>query len=251
MRLSTLIFLMKLKGSIILLVVPYLLTAQNPEAILNKYLDTVSTRGFDNWSKIRSAYIESKTFYYDLNDGQSLVNSDVLTLKQYRLWPDKSVTEVFQDSTLISRFYHVNGKHLYVRGNMDPIKISTEPYEPYFEFEPVIVSHLMKNSKSIEMVGEKNFDSLLCYQVKLKTKELIWNLFINVKSFRLEYWSNSKGENIEVLTRLSDYKKIDGCLIPMSEEKIKNGKVFYWSKRTKVVLNSNIDLNKFVLNTPE
>ncbi len=225
------------------------LAAQTPTELLNKYYDTVSFGDFRNWEKIKSAWIEKSSFY-DQNryDGNGLsVQSEPSKAFIYRIWPDSSLIEVFSNSLKVSSLYHVGKKRVFVLENMPPMELGDNgPYEPYFEFEPVMVKHTVQRSKSIRLTGIEKIDSVQCYNLRVVTKGLTWHFYFNSTTFLLEYWNNSPtDEESPTLTKVYNYKRVENVLISFSELKKKNNSVFYSSDIVQISLNTFIDPKKF------
>ncbi|MEI9919700.1 MAG: hypothetical protein WDO14_12990 [Bacteroidota bacterium] len=224
------------------------LFAQSANDVLENYFKVVSNGDINNWDKIKTAYLEtSDTFVQPGNQNvPSLLSQKGSRQKMYRVWPDMSMTEVFDDTVVSASYYHVKGKHFLIFKQNPPIPLPTGPYEPYFEFEPVMVYHALKKNKQVENLGLKNIGTCECFDIKIVTKNLIWHFYINPDNSLLEYWSNSTDGEETTITRVFNYAKIDNYLIPLSESKSRDGHDFFWSKRNVVKLNIPIDPNKFV-----
>lgn len=218
---------------------------QSAKEVVEKYFSAVSNGNFENWLKIKSAYLEidfASEFENQIQFGPRIKK----TFKIYRVWPDKSTSELYYDSMLVNKSYHVKNKSFLVTGGGAVMPVSPGPYEQYFEFDPILIKKVVDKSKKIELIGIKDTDSIKCYDVKIVTKDLVWHFYFNVDSFLLEYWSNaSDGLPTETVTKVFDYKKFNECLIPMSEVKLKNGSPFHWATRKRVELNIEIDPSKF------
>lgn len=218
---------------------------QNAKEVVEKYFSAVSTGDFGNWLKIRSAYLEVD-FVSQFEDQIQFGPQIKKTFKIYRVWPDKSTSEMYYDSVLVDKSYHVKNKSFLLKDGGAIIPVSPGPYEQYFEFDPVLIKKVIDKSKKIELTGIRSIDSIKCYVVKIATRDLVWHFYFNVDNFLLEYWSNSPdGLPEETLTKVFDYEKFNGCLIPMSEVKFKNGSPFHWATRKRVELNIDIDPSKF------
>jgi len=129
-------------------------------------------------------------------------------------------------------------------GNMPTLeKPAPERDEFYSPHLPVQISKLVAKSKSIELSGVKSFPltGVECYEIKVLTKGRTYLLYINTETFLLEYWNGREDEDQSILSRLYDYKRIDGLLIPMSDCLMKNGIVYFSSKTRKYLINPNID----------
>lgn len=225
------------------------LVAQTPTELLNKYYDAVSFGDFRNWKKIKSARIETSGFYdHSRYNGNGLpVQSEPSRAFIYRIWPDSCVIESFSDSLQVTRLYNVGKKRVFVLYNMPPLELGNDGlYEPYFEFEPIIVKHTVQRSKSVRLMGIEKIDSIQCYNLRVTTKGLTWHFYFNTTTFLLEYWSNSPtDEENPTLTKVYNYKRVENVLISFSELKKKNNSVFYSSDIVKISLNTFIDPKKF------
>lgn len=128
---------------------------------------------------------------------------------------------------------------------MPPMPLSSGPYEPYFQFDPIIIRNVINKAKSVKLIGIRELDGLNCYDIQVDTKDLIWHLYFNIETFLLEYWNNSPEGDTSILTKVFNYKKFGDYLIPMSEIKGRNGIVFFGSDIQKLDLNIYIDPEKF------
>lgn len=228
--------------------------AQTADEILDHYFAAVSNGDVDNWSKIKSAYIESESSYFELKPGEISTNSagpKKKIEKRYRQWPDKSMSELYEDSVLVSTTYHVGNNHFMVMNHRAPIPIDTRPYEPYFEFDPILIQHTVEKSTSIRLRGIKKIDSLHCYDIQVVTPALVWHFYFNTTTFLLEFWNNSVNGDTSNFTKVYDYKKVNDLLIPTAEAKFKNGIMFYSAKVTQLILNAPINPKKFLFKAPQ
>jgi hypothetical protein len=223
--------------------------AQNPHELINNYLATVSNGNVNNWKKLKTAYIESITYY-----NQSSLDQKVIDLKEqkntlhkiYVQWPDKSRDDLYEDDSVrTSSFFHVGNDHFFVMGNMAPMPLSPGPYEPHFQFIPVIINNVLTKSSHVGYLGMKSIESQDFHEIKLITKDLIWHIYINPQTELVEYWNNSPDGDKSTLTKVFDYQAFDGVLIPLSEVKTKNGVVFFLSQIKKLELNKPLDPDVF------
>jgi hypothetical protein len=228
--------------------------AQTADEILEHYFAVVSNGDVDNWSKIKSVYIESEGSYFESKPGEVASTSSgpkKKLEKKYRVWPDKSVSELYEDSVLISTTYHVGANHFIVSNNRPPVQIDTRPSEPYFEFDPIVIQHTLEKSASVKLRGIKKIDSLHCYDIQVVTSSLVWHFYFNTTSYLLEFWNNSVDGDTSNFTKVYDYKKINDFLIPTAEAKFKNGILFYSAKVAQLVLNAPISPKKFTYKTSQ
>jgi hypothetical protein len=215
--------------------------AQSPSAIVDKYYRAVG--GIENWESLRTAYVESRAMFLgsNLNAISGMHDPDTSFNKTYRVWPDKGMSQTYQDSVITITTYSVKKKHFFIFMGMPPVERSPGPYEPYFEFEPVMVKNTIKKSKSLELVGRTNIFSSECFDIKVYGRELTWHLYFNVSDSLLVAWSNSPYDTHTTITRVFDYRRLDNLLMAFGEEKYNNGHVFFWGERSKVDLNIPID----------
>jgi hypothetical protein len=221
------------------------LSAQDPLEIIRHYFDTVSTGDISKWNNIQSVYMESQSSISMDNfhtKSTKFSGQKINVQKLYRVWPDKSRIDTYVDSTLTSSLYNLGDNNFFVFGNMAPVPVSAGPYEPYFEFEPVIVKHVIDKKRKITLLGIKDMFGSNCFDIEVTTKGLTWHFYFNTKTYLLEYWSNSTATTEAAsLTKVSDYKKYGDFLIATSETKRTTGGDFFWSIRKKIAINAPID----------
>jgi hypothetical protein len=144
----------------------------------------------------------------------------------------------------LSTFYFLKNKTILLLGNTPPIiKRSFAQDEDYLsDHLPVEIKSLMEKSRSVELLGIKQFppDGIQCYEIKIATKDRKRLLYINTNTFLLEYWNLLKDGEISFLVKFSDYKRIDDFLMPMSDYAMRNGIVFHWKKIRKIEINADI-----------
>lgn len=234
----------------ILLCVPMVLPAQDPLTIVQHYFDTVSNGDVSHWNDIKSVHIESITAYSAENfDKKTTDFSEKRTslTKLFRVWPDKSRLDTYNDSTIASTFLHVDDESFFVIGNLPPMRPSAGPYESDFEFEPIMVKHVIDKRKKISLLGEKDMYGSGCYDIEVVTKSLTWHFYFNVETSLLDYWSNSPDGEPVSITRVFNYKRFGDYLIPTSETKRTEAGEFFWSRVTRLDLNVAIDPSLFVM----
>jgi hypothetical protein len=122
------------------------------------------------------------------------------------------------------------------------------PRDEFFSTHiPVQISKLVSKSKSIELLGIKEFplDGFSCYEIKMITKGRSYVLYINTKTFLLQYWNNREDGDLSILTKFFNYKKVEEFLIPMSDSMMKDGVVYFSNTTKKYLINTPIDLQIF------
>lgn len=142
-------------------------------------------------------------------------------------------------------------KSVILIGNMPPlIKKPFDNEDFYSEHLPVKIFQIADKSKSVELLGIKEFpnEGLLCYEIKIHAKGRNYFLYINTETFLLEYWNGRPDEDRSILSKFYNYKRVDGFLIPMSDCLMRNGIVYYWCNKRKVEFNKEIDPEVFVYN---
>lgn len=227
------------------------LYGQNAREIVNHYLDTVSNGNIDNWNKIKSIYSESEGLYNQYNYEHKvnfLKREKPNFTKVFLVFPYNRKHELYEDSAftqLLSTFYFLENRTIILMSNMPPvIKSSPSSRDEFFsDHLPVQIWKLMNKSKSVELLGIKEFpnDGFSCYEIKINIKGRNYYLYINTKTLLLEYWNGNGEDDRSFLTKYYNYKKVDDFLMPMSQSAMRNGIVYYWSNTSKIEINAAID----------
>ena len=229
--------------------------AQDAREIINHYLDTVSNGDINNWTKITSMYTESEVYYsqQDFDQNVNLLNADKSNYhKLYKTLPHNLKIESYEDSSftkLLSTSYSQKNKAILLIGNIPPIiKNSVQQDEFSSDFLPIQIWKIANSSNAIELLSVKEFplDGIQCYEIKITRKRRNYLLYINTQTFLLEYWNGREDEDLSILTRFRNYKKVDQLLIPMFESLMRNGFVYFWSQNRKIALNPIIDPQVFI-----
>ncbi len=223
--------------------------SQTGREILNRYLDTVSMGNVNNWSKIKTIYATS-IFYYSSEDFGHKIQLSLYNNLGYKkilkIWPEQQKEEIYKDSLYKgtpNKFYFLKKKHVIIMGMMTPIETPAIK-SVQFDFFPVKIKNYINKSKSIRFIGLKELPGHSpCYEIDIDAKEGKHQLFFNTKTFLLEgiYFPATKDYMI-----ISDYKNVDGYLIPTSTTTFKNGVKYAWETITAIVLNGPIDPLKFI-----
>lgn len=242
-------YILSLSGTMFFCLVFADVHAQNAREVLDLYLKAVSNGDPERWNRIKSTYSESLgSFSTGLAFQQTpdLMDAKVSRHKTYRIWPDLYLDELWEDSVLASSFYGVNKKHFMVTKGGQPLALSSGgPFEDVDEFMPVTILNALKKAKSVKLNGIVELDGKPCYEVEILTKQLNWKLFFDEETFLLNSWSNSPERDFAVLTRTFNYKDIGGLKFSMSENKSRNGVIFFWSERTLLEVDKEIDRKVF------
>jgi len=230
------------------------LHAQSAREIVNHYLDTVSKGNIHLWDNVKSMYTESVSSYsqndFDAQISLTDVNKPTFN-KTYKVYPDKTKRELYEDSTCakkLSAFYFLKNETIIVFENQPPIrKPSLELDEFYSDFLPVQIWKLLDKSKSLKILSVKDFpvDESQCYEIQLITKGRKYLLYINTKTFLLDYWNGRDDEDLTIMTGFKNYRRIDGFLMPMTEFMTRNGIVFFHDDTKKIEINPTIDPDIF------
>lgn len=158
--------------ALILVLLATTLHGQTARDIINRYLDTVSNGNVENWYKIKSIYTESESHYSQEAFDQKLnfTNSDKPSFnKTYLAYPNNyriverynMKIESYKDSAFTipsSVSYFLTDKTVLLMANLPPIV--KDPFEPddYFSpHTPVFIRNIMNKSKSVELIGTKQF----------------------------------------------------------------------------------------------
>jgi hypothetical protein len=226
------------------------LYAQDAREIIHRYLDTVSNGNINNWNKIKSTYVESEVYYSqrDFNQKFTLAKPDKSNFhKSYSIFPYNNKIEIYEDSSLTklqSTFYFLKDRTIVLLGNVPPLIKQPQPRDEFYsDHLPVQISKLVGNSKSVELLGTKEFplDGLVCYEIKITAKKRKYVLYINTETFLLEYWNGRDDGDMSILSRFTNYKKVDSFLIPMSNSTIKDGVPYFSTVIRKYIINSDIE----------
>lgn len=229
---------------------------QNVDDIIQHYFDTVSGGNLDKWRNIKTVYIESTGYFNDSNLNissetiPSLMKSKTNYSRVFREWPDKLKTELYEDSA-----HHILlGIHLWVKDklvmtfrNMQPI--IKKGNDLRWDFIPVVIYDLFKNSRSKQYKGIKNFenDGISCFDIELVNKDQTTNLYFNRDSYLLEYMKILDPSDSNNFTRYHQYKLVDGFLIATSVYGTRNGVISDAITMTKIVFNVPFEKREFEL----
>lgn len=238
----------------ILMIISLGLYAQDVDRIMQHYFDTVSGGNIGNWKKIKTAYIESISYYNEPNSvipstpTPSLINSPTKYRRTFRLWPDKLKLELYSDSTytdLLSLNLWLPDKLILSFAHYDPIVKPSKG--PSWDFTPVYIHKLLTNAKSKKYKGVREFDSdsISCYVIEIVTDDVNLDLFINSSTYLLEYSKVFNPSDSANFVRYYDYRLINGFLIETRNFAMRNGVITQADRRTKIILNAKIDDDEF------
>ncbi|HYI78007.1 MAG TPA: hypothetical protein VEW65_10345 [Chryseolinea sp.] len=222
--------------------------AQDADSILTRYFEVVSKGDARRWQNLKSNYIESISSFSDrmLNGSTpDFKEMKVTQSKLYRVWPDLFRLDTFEDSVLVGSMFSAHKKRLMVMGNMPPIELSPGPYDDVVEFMPLTIQTVLKKGKHPKFIGVREIEGNNYLEVEIITKVLRWYLYFNENTYHLAYWNNSPDGDKSILTRVFNYKEIDGLMFNMSEYKIKNGVMFFWQEIKVLEIDKEIDERVF------
>jgi hypothetical protein len=220
------------------------LHAQDAHTIIDNYFNSVSNGNRDNWNKIKSAYIESISSYNQRAADKQLPNFVAQKPKTHKLfivWPDKCKDELYEDSTLVSTFYHNKKNHFFVMGNMPPMPVTPHEKEPFYEFFPVTLKKMLESDPSIVAVGMQELEGDQYHHIRIETSSVTWNLYFSTETYLLGYWNNNFFGDSITMTKVDKYERIDEYLIPTLEVKTREGIPFFWDEIKKIQLNVIFD----------
>ena len=244
---------MSLNGRIIVfffLLVCYSSYSQTGEEILNKYLNTVSNGDPSKWSRVKSLYATSIS-YFDVAAFKSKIdflNSNPPSYKKlYWVLPDQQKEELWGDSSYTespSHFYFLKDKHVIILKGM-PVMVRPVNKSVWFEFYPVRIQQYIKAARKISFNGLKNIPekTFECFEVVITTRDESYHLYLNPETYLLEalYFPEA---NIYWL--LFEYKEFDGYLMPTQILGARRDGMVYSQQFYKSILfNVPIDANKF------
>jgi hypothetical protein len=232
----------------------YWLPAQNAREIVQQYIDTVSGGDVRNWDKIKSMYSEGQSYYSQQDFNQELNMARPVKPSYYKTYlslPDNHKIESFDDSALtipISTSYFLRERLILLIGNIPPIIKPAPEKDRFFSHHlPVYISNLMAGSKSIELLGIKDFvtDGLSCYEIMMITKGRKYYLYINTETLLLEFCCLREDGDRDILGRYAEYKRFGELLIPMFDGIARNNILYYWNRKSKLKINEPIDPSIF------
>ncbi len=224
---------------------------QDARAIIQHYIDTVSGGDIKNWNTISTMYEEGQSYYShnDFETKTNLANPDVPSY--FRNWTDlkagKSKNELFSDSSFeirTSAFYFFKDKTIILMGNLPPIKKAAPEKDPDVSRHlPVYISNILARSKSVELIDVRQLlpGGPSFYELKLTAKGKEYFLFINVDSFLVEYYNLRGDGDRSILASVGEYQRFGNLLIPMFDSSMKNNVAYFWTRKSKLVLNGDID----------
>lgn len=235
------------------LLAPAVAQAQTATDIIQNYFDTVSNGDFNNWTKIKSAYIESVSYYND-DEFQSPIPSFLnkgkpVYVREYREYPYKTRRESYSDSLYTiptSTMLWLKDKLVMSFAQMDPVvKPLREPNQN--TFTPIFLSNLLRDSESISYEGVKKFpqDGISCHDIEVVTHTDTINYYFNTETYLLEYYKIFNETDTLNYARLANYQKIDGLLFHTEVYGMKNGRIFHSEKIKKIQLNAPMSPDKF------
>jgi hypothetical protein len=237
-------------GCLFSLIIVNFSNAQTGREIIDKYLDTISSGEAAKWERVKTFYATSKGYFSTENFKQSfgMPNSDKISyLKIFRIGSDKMKEELYGDSLfqqLTSSFFFVKNKKIIFLNNVPPMEVTSDN-SLLFDFPPTIVKKYLNESTKINYVGISNVPNspLKFYQVDLKTKDGQYrSLFFEVATFLL---GSIYFPEANVYWTYSNYKNIDGYLIPTVTENVNDGVVFSRRIYETIKFNGPMDKSKF------
>ena len=228
------------------------LRGQDAREILNHYLDTVSNGDISKWDGVKTTYATAVNYFSteDFKSGFHPPNYDKVSYGRiYKVWPDKVKVELYSDSLFLnstSNFYFFKNKRVIVLGNMPPMELNNDDTMTMtLDFYPTLVKKSMDDSRKITYNGTKLISGLEypLHEIDIETRQREHKFFlINTHTYLLEAIYDPE---TNIYTIISNYKNIDGYLIPMYTASMNDGVIFAWEIYKKVIFNQPIDMDKF------
>jgi hypothetical protein len=88
-------------------------------------------------------------------------------------------------------------------------------------------------------------DGISCFDIEVKSKDTHLNLYFNSTTYLLEYYKVFNTSESSNYTKFYNYKNIDGFVIEMSTQAMRNGRIFHSYQLKKIHLNHPIDPDIF------
>jgi hypothetical protein len=237
--------------SLCLFISSVLTFAQNPTEILNHYLDTVSLGDRSKWAKIKSMYATSTTYFNNsvYTSQVDFRNSNPPSYaKTYKVWPDYDKEELYNDSSYTgvpSKFYYLKDKDVIVLNNGMPKQETRHDEKRRFEFTPTRILTYMKESKKVLFRGLKKIpgEDLEFFEILITTRSEEHYFLFDTSTYLLkaEFFPET---NIHWL--YSDYRDINGYLIPGTISGLKDGMLFSMQSFTSFSFNMPLANEIFV-----
>jgi hypothetical protein len=134
------------------------------------------------------------------------------------------------------------------QGQTSPEEVSEDKVktgQAQLDLQSALVNYKEKGHQ-VELLGKETAEGTECYKLKLTNKNgKVSTVFIDAKTYyRIKSitTANVNGEDMEVETVYSDFKKVDGYVFPFSQT-TPNGPIVY----TAVEVNKPVDVSIFVV----
>jgi len=233
-----------IKCSLLLLIVLFStisIYAQTVDEIIAKHIDSVG--GKEKISGITSLRLET-TLEVMGTSGTS--TTTILNGKGFRNQSDVNGQQV------ISVYTDKGGWQINpFAGVADPQPMTDEQYkagEDQIFIEPFL-DYAARGSK-VELLGQEKIGNLNTYKIKFTNKDnAVTTYYIDASGFQIVQvvaTANSMGQEVEITTTMSDFKKTDyGIVIPQASEINFGGQFTLVTKMQKVEVNPSVDVAIF------
>jgi outer membrane lipoprotein-sorting protein len=240
MKKKSILFLMAIGST-------FAIHAQTADEIVSNFFK--NSGGLENWRKLNSIKMEGKLAMRGM--GEMPVT---ILLKR------PAMTKViinFQGPEFIQAYDGTIGWRINpMLGSADPIKLSGDEIKEYSnqKFENDFVDYQIKGH-SITLLGEEIVDGINCYKIQMiKNKNNDQEESVEVTFFEKEKFlprmksaraQSGPDKGMEVNTHMTNYKEVDGYLIPTIIEDMINNQSIRKITVEKMQLNVTIDDDAF------
>jgi outer membrane lipoprotein-sorting protein len=217
--------------------------AQTADEVLNKYWEAVG--GKTKWKELKSMVMTGKA---------SQMGQD-FPYTVYTKSPNKMKVSVsFQGKEIIPQAFDGDvawGTNFMTMQTEKKSDEETKEMKEEAEFEPKFLDYAQKGHK-VALEGKETIDGTECYKIKLTQKDgdLEYHFFdtdSNALIMSRSFGKTGQMKGIEIESYFSDYKEINGLMIPHSQQQKIKGQLQSTLTLESVKLNENIDDKVFTM----
>jgi hypothetical protein len=220
--------------------------AQTADEVLNKYWDAVG--GKAKWKALKSM----------TQIGKAPSPQGEFPITIYSKAPNKTKIEVsVQGKTMVIQAFDGKDAWNSQNMNMEAVKMNeeqTKEIKDGADFEPKFMDYAAKGHK-VTLEGKETLDGTECFKVKLTKKDgTLEYYFFDTENYAMivvrSYINSGPSKGTEIDTYLSDYKDVNGLMMPFSiEQKLKGQTVFKIALDT-IKVDEAIDDKVFAMPAP-
>lgn len=223
--------------------------AQTADEIVSNFFK--NSGGLENWRKLNTIKMVGKLAV------QGMGGEMPVTILLKRPAMTKVIIN-FQGPEFVQAYDGTIGWRINpMQGSADPVKLAGDEIKEYSnqKFENDFVDYQIKGH-SITLLGEEIVDGVNCYKIQMiKNKNNDQEEYIEVTFFEKENFlprmksataQAGPAKGMEVNTHMTNYKEVDGYLIPTIIEDMINNQSIRKITVEKIMLNVTIDDAEFV-----